>query len=135
MIALVKQAIDHWSYVAPLLTMPTNDEEYGQLVQRLDEVLAIVGGDGEHSMALLASRMGDLIEAYDEEHRPMPAVTGADALRYLMQEHGLEQADLPGVGAQPVISDILHGKRQINIRQARALSERFALPAAMFLSL
>ncbi|OSR67153.1 Antitoxin HigA [Pseudomonas syringae pv. actinidiae] len=135
MTALVKQAIEHWTYVAPLLAMPTNECEYDQLVQQLDEVLAVVGEDEDHPMALLASRMGDLIEAYDEEHRPMPAVTGADALRYLMQEHGLEQADLPEVGAQSVISDILHGKRQINIRQARAMSERFALPAAMFLSL
>jgi HTH-type transcriptional regulator/antitoxin HigA len=135
MSALVKLVSEHWTHVAPLLAMPTSEVEYDRLVEQLDEILAEVGEDEDHPLALLASHMGDLVEAYDEKHRPMPAVTGTDSLRYLMDEHGLGQSDLPEVGAQSVVSAILGGKRQINLRQAKALGERFYLPAATFLSL
>jgi HTH-type transcriptional regulator / antitoxin HigA len=135
MSALVKLVSEHWAHVAPLLSMPTNEAEYDRLVAQLDEILAEVGEDDNHPLALLASRMGDLVEAYDEEHRPMPSATGAAALRYLMEEHGLGQSDLPEVGAQSVVSALLSGKRQINLRQARALGKRFSIPAATFLSL
>ncbi|MCJ2095081.1 transcriptional regulator [Methylobacterium sp. J-072] len=131
----VKEAVEHWPHVAPLLTMPTNQTDYDRLVQAMDQILALVGEDEDHPLALLASRMGDLIEAYDEAHRPIPQVTGAAALRAIMDERGLSQGDLPEVGTQSVLSEILSGKRQINLRQAKALSERFAFPAAVFLGL
>lgn len=132
MSALIKQASEHWRYVAPLLTRPANEDDYDALVEALDELLAIVGDDEEHPLATLASHMGDLIEAYDEAHRPMPKVSGVEMLRYLMQEHGLTQADLPEVGAQSVVSELLSGKRQLNVRHIRALSERFGVPADVF---
>lgn len=50
-----------------------------------------------------------------------------------MQEHGLSQGDLPEVGAQSVVSEILAGKRQLNVRQIRALVERFQVPADLFI--
>ena len=43
----------------------------------------------------------------------------------MMREHGLTQSDLPGVGTQSVVSEILSGKRQLNLRQIRWLAERF----------
>ncbi|MCF4125424.1 helix-turn-helix domain-containing protein [Methylobacterium sp. SyP6R] len=79
--------------------------------------------------------MGDLIEAYDEEHRPLPVATGAEVLRVIMVERGLGQSDLPEVGGPSVVSEIPAGKRQINLRQARALADRFGFPAALFLGL
>ncbi len=49
-----------------------------------------------------------------------------------MQEHGLSQGDLPEVGTQSVISEVLAGKRQLNVRHIRALSDRFGVPADVF---
>ena len=49
-----------------------------------------------------------------------------------MDEHGLSQADLPEVGSQGVVSEVLRGRRQINVRQVRALSERFGVSSAVF---
>lgn len=45
-----------------------------------------------------------------------------------MEEHGLRQSDLPEVGTQSVVSDILAGKRSLKLRHVKALSERFHLP-------
>jgi HTH-type transcriptional regulator/antitoxin HigA len=49
-----------------------------------------------------------------------------------MDEHGLTQSDLSEVGSQGVISDILRGKRVLNVRQIRALAERFQVSPAVF---
>jgi HTH-type transcriptional regulator/antitoxin HigA len=132
MSALIKQACEHWRYVAPLLSKPANEEDYDALVEALDELLAIVADDENHPLADLVAHMGDLIEAYDETHRPLPRASGVEVLRYLMQEHGLAQGDLPEVGTQSVISEILAGKRQLNVRHIRALSERFNVTADVF---
>jgi HTH-type transcriptional regulator/antitoxin HigA len=59
--------------------------------------------------------------------------SGAEMLRYFMNEHDLAQADLPEVGSQGVVSEILHGKRELNLRQIRALAERFHVSPAVFI--
>lgn len=132
MSALIKQACEHWRYVAPLLSKPTNEDDYDTLVEALDELLTIVGDDEGHPLASLASHIGDMLEAYDEAHRPMPQGSGVEVLRYLMHEHGLGQGDLPEVGTQSVISEMLSGKRQLNVRHIRALSERFGVTVDVF---
>ena len=81
----------------------------------------------------LVDIIGDWIEAYDHEHRPMPVASGADVLRYMMREHGLTQSDLPGVGAQSVVSEVLSGKRKLNLRQIRWLAERFGVTVETFI--
>jgi HTH-type transcriptional regulator/antitoxin HigA len=130
---LIKQACEHWRYVAPLLSKPTNQDDYDALVEALDELLGLVGDDEDHPLAGLASLVGDMIEAYDELHWPLPEIGGAEVLRYLMIEHGLRQEDLPEVATQSVISEVLAGKRQLNVRHVRALSDRFGVPVDAFL--
>jgi HTH-type transcriptional regulator/antitoxin HigA len=132
MSALLQQASKHWRYVAPLLTMPGDEDDYDTLTAILDELLKLVGDDEDHPLASLASNIGNLLEAYDEAHRPMPPVSGADVLQYLMQEHQLSQSELPEIGAQSVVSEILAGKRQLNVRHIRALAERFNVPVEVF---
>ncbi|WP_432212477.1 helix-turn-helix domain-containing protein, partial [Pseudomonas aeruginosa] len=67
------------------------------------------------------------------EHYQIPAAPGHEVLRFLMQEHGLHQDDLPEVGPQSVVSEILAGRRQLNVRHIRALAGRFNVPADVFL--
>ena len=128
----VKQATEHWQYVAPLLNAPEDEVQYDLLVEALDDLLGLVGDDEAHPLAGLMTRIGDLIESYDHEHRPMPVASGAEVLRFLIQEHGLKQSELPEVGTQSVVSEILAGKRKLNLRQIRWLSERFNVRAEVF---
>jgi HTH-type transcriptional regulator/antitoxin HigA len=132
MSALLKQATDHWRYVAPLLTPPQSEADYDALVEALDELLDEIAGAEYHPLTGLASQIGDLIAAYDTAHYPIPEAPGNEVLRYLMTEHGLNQTDLPELGAQSVVSEILSGKRQLNVRHIRALAERFKVPADVF---
>lgn len=132
MSAILKQAAEHWRYVAPLLTPPQTEADYDAMVAILDELLDEIGGAEGHPLAALAAQMGGLISAYDSEHFPIPDAPGHEVLRFLMQEHGLRQEDLPEIGPQSVVSEILAGKRQLNVRHIRALAARFNVPADVF---
>ena len=103
------------------------------MVEALDELTDRIGDDESHPLMSLVDIIGDWVEAYDLEHRPMPKVSGVDVLRSVMQEHGLNQSDLPGVGTQSVVSEILSGKRQLNVRQIRWLADHFKVPVEMFI--
>lgn len=131
--ALIEQAAQHWQFVSPLLRKPENEADYDRLVEALDELTDRIGDDESHPLMSLVDIIGDWVEAYDLEHRPMPKVSGVDVLRSVMQEHGLNQSDLPGVGTQSVVSEILSGKRQLNVRQIRWLADHFKVPVEMFI--
>ena len=80
----------------------------------------------------LLDTLGAVVHAWEEQHHPIPRSEGVDSLRFLMEEHELTQSDLPEVGSQGVVSEILRGKRKLNIRQIRALSERFGVSPSVF---
>ena len=133
MSALIRLAAEHWQFVSPLLRKPKNEADYDALVIALDELLDLIGEDESNPLMSLVDILSDWIEAYDHEHRPMPLASGVDVLRAMMREHGLNQSDLPGVGPQSVVSEILSGKRQLNIRQIRWLAERFGVSVETFI--
>jgi HTH-type transcriptional regulator / antitoxin HigA len=120
-----------WTAVAPYLTI-SNETEYDAAVERLNALLDEVGDDESHPLYSLLDILGILIEAYDNEHYPLPDCNGIDALDYLMKEHSLSQSDLPEIGSQGVVSEILNGKRSLNLRQIQALAERFKVSTATF---
>ena len=121
----------HWTNIAPLLTI-RNEREYNAAVRRMNELLDEIGTNEKHPLYSLLDTLATLIHAYGEEHYPIPASTGTDVLRFLMEEHGLTQSDLPEIGSQGVVSEILNGKRELNVRQIRALAERFKVSTAVF---
>jgi HTH-type transcriptional regulator/antitoxin HigA len=97
-------------------------------------LLDVVGDDEEHELADLLDLVGQLVEDYEASRHALPEAAPHEALRFLMDRHGLHQADLAEeVGGQPVVSDILNGKREINARQAKALAARFGVSTAVFL--
>jgi HTH-type transcriptional regulator/antitoxin HigA len=76
----------------------------------------------------------DLVETYENAHVAIPTVSGVQALRYLMEEHGLTQADLaPLFGTRSIVSEVLSGKRRLALSHIARLSERFGVPADVFI--
>lgn len=133
MSALLEQACQHWSYVAPLLSKPVTEDDYDHLVAALDELLTMIGDDEQHPLASLAAHLGDLILAYDEAERPMPEADGRAVLECLMQAHGLSADDLPQLGSAEHVNAILRGESSLDAREMRKLAERFGVPAEVFL--
>jgi HTH-type transcriptional regulator/antitoxin HigA len=132
MITLSKNIETHWEKIRPILTI-RNEHEYDLAVQRLNELLDEIGINEQHPRYELIDTLGTLIRAYEEAHYPMPEVSSAEMLRFFMEEHGLTQADLPEIGSQGVVSELLNGKRELNIRQVRELARRFKVSPAVFI--
>lgn len=122
----------HWMALSPLFSI-RNEDEYDGAVERLNHLLDEVGTDEQHPLYTLLDTLGTLLHAYEEQHHPMPECSGVDVLRFLMDEHGLSQSDVPEVGSQGVVSDLLRGKRELNVRQIRALAKRFQVSPAVFI--
>jgi HTH-type transcriptional regulator / antitoxin HigA len=110
-----------------------DEAHYARMTQTLESLLDEAGGDERHPIMGLVDIVGDLIEDYETEQCPVPETNGIDALKFLMEQHGLKQSDLEEIGSQGVVSEILTGKRELNVRQVRALSERFGVSTATFL--
>ena len=131
--ARLDTALAHWSYIAPLLTPATNEAEYRALVESLDAILDAGGADESHPLAGLATMVGELVSAYEETHFPVPPeMSAAEVLRFLMTRDALRQSDFPEVGNQAKVSELLSGKREINLRQAKVLAARFRVPLSLF---
>lgn len=132
MTPLIDTVRAQWPALEPLFLI-RNEREYDAAVNRLNELLDEVGTDEKHPLYGLLDTLGTLIAAYEQEHEPLPPVSGADMLRFFMEEHGLRQGDLPEIGSQGVVSEILNGKRELNVRQIQALAARFGVSPAVFL--
>jgi HTH-type transcriptional regulator/antitoxin HigA len=109
-----------------------NRKQYAKMVQLADLLTDVIGHTKKHPLIDLLEIIAELIRVYDAEHFAVPNASPRAVLTLLMKEHGLSQADLPEVGNQSVISMLLSGARNLNIRQIRALSKRFAAPATVF---
>ena len=116
---------------APLLAI-RNEREYDAAVARLNDLVDEVGDDPKNPRYRFIDTLSVLIEAYDEIHHKIPDVSGVELLKFLMEQHGLSQSNLSEVGSQGVVSEILRGKRELNVRQIEALSRRFHLQAGAF---
>jgi len=111
---------------------PIRDEaHYARMTEMLEALLDETQGEEKHPAMGLVNIVGDLIEDYESKQHPLSEFTGVQALKFLM-EHGLKQSELTEIGSQGVVSEILRGKRELNIRQVRALSERFGVSVATF---
>ena len=132
MITITKELQSDWARIGPMLSI-RDEREYDLAIQRLNALVDEIGTNEVHPLYGLLDTLGTLIFAYEEQHHPMPQVSGAEMLRFLMEEHRLTQSELPEVGSQGVVSEILGGKRELNLRQIRVLAKRFGVSPAVFL--
>ena len=122
-----------WPGIQNIFSVPHNQKEYNRLVDILDGLIDEVGENESHPLASLMETLGSLIESYETQNIPVIEGSPSDALKTLMEEHNLKQSDLPEIGSQGVISEILSGKRQFNVRQIKLLSKRFKVSPAVFM--
>jgi HTH-type transcriptional regulator / antitoxin HigA len=122
----------HWValHEALGLAAPIADEaHYERMLQAVDALMDDVDALESGPLGGLVALLTDRIRAYEARAHPWPDTsTPASVLAYLMTEHGLRQSDLPEIGSQGVVSEVLAGKRALNLRQVKALAKRFAVP-------
>jgi HTH-type transcriptional regulator/antitoxin HigA len=110
-----------------------NERHYRAMVDFMNELLDKVGERETHPLMGLLDAVTFFVRDYEDRNVEIPNAHPAAVLRFLMDQHALRQADLADVfGSQSNVSEILSGKREINVRQARALAERFRVSPAVF---
>ena len=109
----------------------TSERQYEEYVLILDKLSSRENPTREEEK--YAEVLMILIEAYEEEHHSVPDASPAEVLRTLMDANDLRQKDLaPILGSESIVSEILHGKRELNKTHIRKLSKRFRISPAVF---
>jgi HTH-type transcriptional regulator/antitoxin HigA len=131
----ISGAVEAWQNLQQYIPFSAihSEQQYEQALEALDALLDASGNDENHPLADMIETLGELIHVYEEEHYPMSDASGVDVIRLLMQEQGITQAELPEIGSQGIVSEVLSGKRELNIRMVRRLSERFHLDPKVFI--
>jgi len=111
-----------------------NDAELEHATEIID---ILAGHDLNADQADYLDVLSTLVEAYENTHYPLDdaAICGLDALRALLDDHGMSATDLArllGVH-RSMGSKLLKGKRALTSRHLQMLSERFKVSADLFL--
>jgi len=128
----LKKIAKVWPNIQSVFSVPHNEKDYNNLVNLLDSLIDEVGNNESHPLSSLMETIGSLIETYESQNYPDIEGDPINALKTLMEEHGLKQSDLPEIGSQGVVSEIISGKRQLNVRQVKLLSKRFKVSPVVF---
>lgn len=125
--------INAWHLVSNYLSVPSNEDELNRLIEFSDFLMDSIGDNENDERLSLLDTLGTLISEYEKNHIQEPDGTPIECLLFFMDEHGLRQKDLVEIGSPGVVSEVINGKRELNKRQIKALSERFNCSPAVFM--
>ena len=121
-----------WPVVSKVLSTFETEQQYNKAVRWLDELIDEAGENEALLIESLIDTLGTLVKDYEDRNIPEPDADPIDCLKFLMEEHNLKPSDLPKMGNQEFVSDILSGKKPLTVKQIKALSERFNVSPAVF---
>jgi len=133
MVKELEKVIPLWPQISEILSVPHNDEHYQKLIYLLNSLIDEIGENENHSLAGLMETIGNLIETYEKNNFSINESEPSELLQELMAENNLSQKDLPEIGSQGVVSEVLNGKRNLNVRQIKLLASRFNVSPSVFL--
>lgn len=108
-----------------------SENDYDAALKRIDQIWGSKHGspEGDELEILFA-----LVEAYDEEHYPIPPPTLQQAVEFYMDQHGLTRTDLAKMlGGKSRVSELLSGKRTPSVRMMKILHRELGIPAELLL--
>ena len=107
------------------------DQDYDSALARVEDLWGAEPGtyEGDELEVLLT-----LITAYESANHPVPPPSPIEAIRFVMGQQGLKQADLiPYIGSRPRVSEILRGKRNLTLKMIRSLHSKLGIPAEILI--
>jgi HTH-type transcriptional regulator/antitoxin HigA len=73
--------------------------------------------------------LATLVDKYEEVNFPIEAPDAIEAIKYLMDEKGIDRKDLEeAIGDKSKISEVLNRKRELSKRMIRSLHDKFGIP-------
>ena len=100
--------------------------DYNEAIQRMETLWGAKSGtpNGDE-LDVLAT----LVDNYEEVNFPIEAPDPVEAIKYLMEEKGIERKDLEkALGDKSKVSEVLSRKRELSKRMIRSLHQSFGIP-------
>ena len=119
------------------MTCIKNEQQYQSAMQRIEELLKVVGNDTPRNdvNSVELELLSNLVADYEDEHFPIKKPTLIEILKLRMFEMGLTQGALAALLGmnQSKISEILSGKCEPTLKQARTISQELNISPAIVL--
>lgn len=107
------------------------EKDYEKAVARIDEIFDAKPGTSEGDELEI---LGMMVDQYEENHFPISKPTPIEAIKFRMEQLGLEQKDLANmIGSKSRASEILSGTRTLSLRQIKILHHRLNIPAEVLI--
>jgi HTH-type transcriptional regulator/antitoxin HigA len=105
------------------------ERDYRAALKAIDGLIARKPKEGTGAFDEL-DIISTLVEAYENEHYPVDAPNAVEAIKYIMNEKGLNQKDLVKYfgGNKSIVSAVLSGKREMSKRTIKSLHEGLGIP-------
>jgi len=107
------------------------EEYYNLVLSRIEDLMDAEANTPEaEELELLTT----LVELYEDEHYAMDMPEPIDAIKFRMEQLGLNQQGLvPFIGSKSKVSEILNNKRTLTLSMMRSLHQNLGIPAEIFL--
>lgn len=103
------------------------EKEYEEALKEVERLFDAVPGTSESDRYEV---LATLVEAYEDEHYPIPLPDPIEAILYYMESRGLSRADLePFIGSRARVSEILNRRRPLTLSMIQRLHENLGIPA------
>ena len=103
------------------------EKDYNNALKEIERLFDSKPGtaEGDHLEVLSI-----LVEAYEDEHYPIPAPDRVEAINYFMESRGLTRIDIePYIGSRARVSEILNRKRPLTLTMIQRLHTGLGIPA------
>jgi len=124
---------------APLLAHIDGEQEYEAALEFIECLMETIGDNPDDSRWGLLEIATKMVEQYEARLHPefeelFDENTGpASVIRVLTDQYQLDCSDLPEIGTQEMVSEVVNGTKDLTLPQIRALSSRFHIAPALFI--
>jgi HTH-type transcriptional regulator/antitoxin HigA len=78
--------------------------------------------------------LATLVEAYEQKHFPLDPPDPIEAIRFRLEQQGLDPRALVGViGGRSRVYEVMHRKRALSLEMIRRLHQRFGIAAEVLI--
>ena len=122
----------------PILAHIGNEYDYELALELLEALMEKIGDNPEDPRWILLEIVIKSIDEYEKRVCPEMASIFANIdepisiIRVLMEQYQLQPSELPEMGNQEVVCQILNGERKLNLNQVKAICQRFQIDPILF---
>ena len=106
-------------------------KQYKEYLKRFNEIFDAKEGTPESDeFDLLAL----VIEKYEDEHYPIEEPHPLEAIKFMMEQKGLNDEQLGGIiNSRSRVSELFKGTRKLTLGHIRAINEKLKVPAEILI--